>query len=127
MTPLHNDPAFRSAMPATAGAMREAAAAIPMLGLLTVVFAVIWATSLATNAVFATGVLPFAGWAAAFTASVAVLALTGRSLIAYAVLTFNTVVMETVRIAPIPVLSIQPTADHAAFYSRLVVADKSES
>lgn len=119
MNPLTTDPSFTKAMPSTARAMREAESAVPALGLLTLIFGLAYAASLGLRLWLGTPAFDFAGGAACFTAAMAVVVLSARSVVAYGVLTLNAVVHETLRLCPVPVV----LAQSSDFYSRVTSRD----
>ena len=119
MTPLHTNPSFQKAMPSTAGAMREAASAVPVLGLLTVVFALFYAAGFGLHLWVQTSVWDLPGYCALFTAAMAVIVLSARSVLAYGILSLNAVAHETLRACPIPFVAVKPLPHQTAFYAGL--------
>lgn len=119
---LSRNPSFKKAMPSTAGAMREAEAAVPALGVLTLVLAAIYFASLLIAPWTGTAPLTVVGYAALFCGAMAVIVLSLRSVFAYAILSLNAVAHETLKVNPIPVLSLPPTSDQHDFYASLAKA-----
>lgn len=117
---LASDLSFQKAMPSTAAAMREAESAVPALGVLTVLLSLAYVVSLVANHWFGCGTLDVAGYGAMFTACMAVVVLCTRSVLAYAILSFNAVFHETLRVVPIPVLSVKPLPHQAGFYASVM-------
>lgn len=116
---LKSDPAFMKAMPSTALTMREAESAVPTLGLLTLLLSFAYVVSLVSSHYLGTPRADLAGYAALFTAAMAVSVLSARSVFAYAILSFNAVFHETLRMVPIPVLAVNLTPHHAGFYGTI--------
>lgn len=107
------------AMPSTAAAMREAESGVPALGMLTLVSGTVWLVSAGLNLWLGTPVASLAGYCALFTAAVSVIVLSARSVLAYAILSFNAVIHETLRVRPIPVAVAAPHPIHSGFYASL--------
>lgn len=115
------------AMPSTAAAMREAESAVPTLGLMTVILAGIYCASLVISHFFGTQPADLIGYGALFTSAMAVIVLSSRSVLAYAILSFNAVFHETLRVCPIPVLSVPPLPHQTGFYGSLHAAEEASA